>query len=141
MIGLDTNILIQLAVPSHPKHGPTLLALDREAQGNSLLVAPQIIAEFLHVITDRRRFADPLSMPEAVEWAKEFLGNSGVQCVSPTEESLFLALSWMMKFGFGRQRVLDVQLAATLFSTGCRRVLTSNAADFETFNVFELIQP
>ena len=40
--------------------------------GLLLSIAPQILAEFIHVVTDRRRFAQPLDMNAARQVAEQW---------------------------------------------------------------------
>jgi len=79
MIGLDCNILVQLAFADHPANAKTVTAVQKETQAGEKLVFPSLVVnEFLHVSTDGRRFAPPLSMTEALDWIEEFLKNSVV---------------------------------------------------------------
>ena len=67
MTGLDCNILVQLAFADHPANSKTFTAVQSETQAGVKLVFPSfIINEFLHVSTDEKRFAPPLSMTEAL---------------------------------------------------------------------------
>lgn len=83
MIGLDTTILVQLEILELPLHTRAWQALHREvrAGGEELAIAPQIIAEFLHVVTDGGRFARPLGMDQAVERALHWWNASEVRQV------------------------------------------------------------
>lgn len=85
MIGLDCNVLVQLAIADHPANPRTLAAVESETQQGTTLVFPSLVAtEFLHVVTDERRFAPPLTMPEALDWIRDFLGSPGVSLLEPT---------------------------------------------------------
>lgn len=142
MTGLDCNILVQLALSDHPANAATVAVVQAAVQGGSRLVFPPlIISEFLHVITDARRFRPPLTMIEALDWVENFLGNSAVSLLEPTPESLRQTLRWMRQFNLGRKRILDTQLAAVLHTAGVRRLLTSNPGDFTVFGVFEIATP
>jgi predicted nucleic acid-binding protein len=142
MTGLDTTVLVQLADVGHGDHGRAEAFFQAEAAaGNNLLLTPQVIAEFLHLITDTRRFERAVSMVAALDWVDDFLTNPSVELLMPTDESLLLANQWMRKFQLGRKRVLDTQLAATVYTAGARRLLTSNPDDFKIFGVFDLIGP
>ncbi len=69
MIGLDCNILVQLAIADHPANAKTLAAVQAETLHAENLVFPPLVAtEFLHVVTDERRFSPPLTMSEAIQW-------------------------------------------------------------------------
>jgi predicted nucleic acid-binding protein len=142
MIGLDCNILIQLAFADHAANLKTIAAVQAETQNGEELVFPSlVVAEFLHISTDARRFAPPLTMIESLDWIKEFLNNLGVRLLEPTQASMDQTLHWMRQFKLGRKRILDTQLAAILHSNGVRRLLTSNPADFAVFGVLETVTP
>ena len=139
---MDCNILVQIAIADHPANGRTLAAVQAEIQQGKRLVFPSlIVTEFLHVVTDERRFAPPLTMPEAVDWIDEFLTNPAVALLEPTQASMNQTLRWMREFNLGRKRILDTHLAAILHTNGVRRLLTSNPSDFTVFNVFETSTP
>jgi len=142
MIGLDCNILVQLAFAEHPANPKTVAIVQAEIGRGARLVFPPLIAtEFLHVATDDRRFSPPLTMTEALEWIEEFTSNSTVSLLQPTDESFRQMLRWMREFNLGRKRILDTHLAAVLHTGGVRRLLTSNPADFKVFDVLEIVTP
>lgn len=142
MTGLDCNILIQLALQDHPANVTTVAAVQAEAKLGNRLVFPSLVAdEFLHVITDERRFKPPLTMIEGLDWLETFMSNSAVSVVESTPKSLQQALRWMRQFNLGRKRILDTQLAAILHTAGVHRLLTSNPADFKVYKAFDIITP
>jgi toxin-antitoxin system PIN domain toxin len=142
MIGLDCNILVQLALQDHPAHGATLNSVQAETQRGVRLVFPSLIVdEFLHVITDDRRFNPPLTMPEALDFVEDLLANPSVTLLESNEEIQMQTIRWMRQFKLGRKRILDTHLAAALHTAGVRRLLTSNPKDFTVFGVFEIIIP
>ena len=142
MTGLDCNILVQLALADHPANAATVAAVQAEVQSGSRLVFPPlVINEFLHVITDARRFNPPLTMVEALEWVDNFLTNPPVGLLEPSPESLRQTLRWLRQFNLGRKRILDTHLAAVLHTAGVGRLLTSNPGDFTVFGVFEIVTP
>ena len=86
MTGLDCNILVQLALQDHPANARTVAAVQAEAQrGSRLVFPPLVIDEFLHGITDERRFSPPLTMTEALDWVENFLTNPAVGVLEPGE--------------------------------------------------------
>jgi predicted nucleic acid-binding protein len=106
----------------------------------SLALAPQVLAEFIHVVTDPRRFQKPLTADDAVAKARFWWNAAEVTHVFPSDESTRLFLDWMQRHQLGRKRILDTQLAATLWNAGVRGLLTSNPADFQIFG-FQLLVP
>jgi len=64
--GMDTSFLVSVEVMEHPDHDAARATLSRLlAARDRLALAPQILAEFIHVVTDSRRFSQPLGMAEA----------------------------------------------------------------------------
>jgi len=143
MIGLDTTILVQLEIVELPNHTRIRQALRREIQasGQEIALAPQIIAEFIHVVTDGGRFERPLGMQEALARAAQWWDASEVRHVYPTQEVTRLFLEWMIQHQLGRKRILDTFWAATLWCAGVRRLMTSNPRDFHVFGRFEIVVP
>jgi predicted nucleic acid-binding protein len=143
MTGIDTTFLVHLEVPEMPEHQRAKELLRREVAppGAELALAPQVLTEFLHVVTDPRRFAHPMSMTEALAQAPFWWTAREVRHVYPSEQSTALFLEWICRYGLGRKRLLDTHLTATLWSAGVHRILTSNARDFAVFGVFEIIVP
>jgi predicted nucleic acid-binding protein len=63
MTGLDSNILVQLALKDHPANATTVAVVQAEAKSGNELVFPSLVAaEFLHIVTDPKRFEPPLTM-------------------------------------------------------------------------------
>ena len=140
MIGVDTSFLVQLELMELPAHKAAHALLQREILEPQapLALAPQVLAEFIHVVTDPRRFQRPLTADEAVAKARFWWNAAEVQHVSASNESTVLFLDWMQRHQLGRKRILDTQLAAILWTAGVRQVLTSNPADFQIFG-FQLL--
>ena len=140
--GLDCSILVQLAMSDHALHQRTLDAFEAElGAGYMLRLVPLVASEFLHVVTDRRRFATPLSMTGALDWLATVVARPEIGVVTSGPEDLTLTLEWLRRFQLGRKRILDTQMAAALHRHGVERFLTSNPDDFRVFGVFELIVP
>jgi len=142
MIGADTTFLVQLELVELPAHKGAHELLQREILQPQvpLALAPQVLAEFIHVVTDPRRFQKPLTADEAVSKARFWWNAAEVEHVLPTDESTALFLDWMQRHQLGRKRILDTQLAAVFWTAGVRQVLTANPADFQIFG-FQLLTP
>ena len=140
MIGADTTFLVQLELVELPAHKAA-----QELLHNAILqpqvplaLAPQVLAEFIHVVTDPRRFQYPLTSEEALAKARFWWQATEVHQVFPNHDSTVLFLDWMQRHQLGRKRILDTQLAALLWSAGVRQILTANPADFQIFG-FQLL--
>ena len=135
--GLDTSFLVAIEVSSHEKH-KVAHALFRKLlkAGETFSLTPQILAEFIHVVTDPKRFSLPLTVEQAAERAEFWWSASEIVHVFPSAESALVFLGWLDEYKLGRKRLLDTLLASTLHASGITSVLTLNRADFETFGTF-----
>ena len=138
--GIDTSWLIEVELREHSRHGAARATLKRLAEAaETLVLTPQVLSEFVHAVTDGKRFQHPLSMGEAVEAAEHWWNADSVKQVFPTIESVLLGFHWMRQYDLGRKRILDTQLAATFHVHGVKRILTSNARDYQIFGCFEVV--
>lgn len=141
MIGADTTFLVHLELVELPAHRAAHELLQREILQPKvpLALAPQVLAEFIHVVTDPRRFQKPLTPDKAVAKARFWWDAAEVQRLFPTYESTTLFLDWMQRHQLGRKRILDTQLAAIFWMAGARQILTANPTDFQIFGFQSLI--
>jgi predicted nucleic acid-binding protein len=143
MIGLDTSFLVHLEVPELPAHANARTVFSREVQsaGETIALTPDVVAEFIHVVTDPRRFQKPFSMGDALRIASAWWNAREVRQIFPDPNSSVLFFDWMSRHQLGRKRILDTHLAAVLWTAGVRKIFTSNKADFTIFGGFEIITP
>jgi predicted nucleic acid-binding protein len=140
--GLDTSFLVATELGSHTRHGASRALLQRLVQADDqLALAPQVLAEFVHVVTDPRRCSKPLDLPAALERAQLIWNAAQVLQVFPDAAAASQFLAWMQEHLLGRKRLLDTLLAATYWSAGIRSVVTLNRADFEVFGCFTVVTP
>ena len=140
--GLDTGFLVAAEVAEHTEHAAARDTLARlVAAGDLIAIAPQVLAEFIHIVTDPRRFSDPLKIDQATSRAEFWWNAKEVDHAFPTRESVGLFIRWIIEHRLGRKRLLDTLLAATYFSHGVRSILSSNARDYQVFGCFEVIIP
>jgi predicted nucleic acid-binding protein len=134
---MDTSFLVAVEVASHAEHSRARGRIDKLLKaGDTLSLTPQILAEFIHVVTDSRRFSSPLSVEEAVHRAANWWDAAEIVHVFPTGDSTLLFLTWMEQHSLGRKRLLDTMLAATLYSRGITSLLTLDPGDFRIFGKF-----
>jgi predicted nucleic acid-binding protein len=138
--GIDTDFLVAVEVREHPFHlTADALLTDLLAKGHDLAVAPQTLAEFIHIVTDGKRMPHPLGMAEAIHRATHWWQAAEVVRVFPNSEATTDFLSWLQLYGLGRKRLLDTLLAATFHRAGIRHIITNNERDYRTFGVFEIV--
>jgi predicted nucleic acid-binding protein len=135
--GLDTSFLIAHEVSGHASHRRVRSHCGRLlADGDKLVLAPQVLAEFIHVVTDDRRFESPLSVAAAVERASIWWHAEEVLPIFPGAETARLFLDWLLQFRLGRKRLLNTLLAATWAEAGVYKILTLNWPHFQIYERF-----
>lgn len=142
-LGIDSNVLLQAHLPGLDRHELAHRYLNQQlaSPGVVLVLTPLVLHEFVHVVTDSRRFDPPVAMTEALSLARGYLGRSNVDCISTDEASLLLALDLMSRHHLGRKRIADTLFAATLLAHGVHRLVTFNVADFKVFEDLTAIEP
>lgn len=140
--GLDTGVLVAAEVTEHAEHRNARATLAQLlGAGDQFALAPQVLAEFIHVVTDSRRFTHPLDVSTAQQLAQQWWTARDILRVFPDHGSTWLFLGWLAQFSLGRKRLLDTLLAATYRQAGIQSLLTTNPADFGVFGVFTCITP
>ena len=140
--GLDTSFMVAHEVSRHAFHRRVRNCCeDLFSRGDRLALALQVLAEFIHVVTDERRFAVPLSVETAVERASRWWHAEEVLPIYPGAETTRIFLSWLMQFRLGRKRLLDTLLAATWHEAGVTRILTLNWPHFQVYGHFTTAFP
>ncbi|MCI0643137.1 MAG: hypothetical protein L0Y72_31290 [Gemmataceae bacterium] len=140
--GLDTGFLVAAEVLEHAEHVAARATLARLLAGQDFIaIAPQVLAEFIHIVTDPRRFLQPLDMTAAQRLSEQWWTAREVVRVFPDDAATQQFLGWLQQFSLGRKRLLDTLLAATYSQAGISSLLTTNVADFAIFGVFNCIQP
>jgi len=139
---LDTGFLVAAEVLEQAEHVVARQTLTRLiAAGDLIAIAPQVLAEFIHIVTDPRRFAQPLDIKTARSLAAQWWTAREVVRVFPDDAATGQFLAWIQQFSLGRKRLLDTLLAATYRQAGIQSLLTTNPADFTVFGVFTCVPP
>lgn len=65
--GFDTGFLVAFEVTDPPEHRAARGRIrECHSNGDDFALAPQVLAEFIHVVTDQRRFTSPLAIDAAL---------------------------------------------------------------------------
>ncbi|MDA0840482.1 MAG: type II toxin-antitoxin system VapC family toxin [Planctomycetota bacterium] len=140
-VAIDTDFLVRLSIADHPGRDAAVELREHHVDaGDRFALAPQVVSEFIHVVTDPRRFTDPLSIPEALKVARQWCEAEEVFLLFTDTDSLSRFFDLMEQFGLGRKRVLDTSLAATCLAAGVTHLITGNAADYAIFPGLQLIE-
>ena len=138
--GIDSSFLIALEIREHEQHRLAHELVDRcITAGNRFALTPEILAEFIHVACDPRRFVQPLLLSEALRVARDWWEAAETEQLHTDAASVAVFFDWMTCHRLGRKRILDTMLAATLHEAGVKSLLTLNPDDFRIFGCFELL--
>ena len=140
MIGIDTCFLIDLYWEDSPRNKNARVLFSKIANNESVKVAVyyNCFNEFLHVITDSKRFENPLSVSEAISVIDYWCDIDRVTVLYPDDTSFKRTLAWMNRYQLGRNRVNDTQMASCYLTSGVSTIITANPKDFEIFESFEI---
>lgn len=140
MIGLDTCFLVDLYWQDSPRNKNAHALFSRLINDESIQIAIYFncFNEFLHVITDSKRFSNAFTIQEAIDVIDFWCDLDRVKVLYPNDTSLKRTLAWMNMYKLGRNRVNDTQLASCYLSNNITSIITANPNDFEIFQTFEL---
>ena len=141
-IGVDTGVLVAVTVREHPAHAAAWRWFADEVRGRdgAMALAPQVLAEYAHVVTDPRRFERPLSMADALAVASRWWHARECRQVAADGDAVAIFLDWMAEHRLGRKRLFDTLLAASYRAAGVSRLVTTDGRDFEVFGGFEVVR-
>jgi len=141
MTGIDTTFLIDLEIKESPRHERAVEIFNkwREDKNSYLVIYSNVFNEFLHVVTDSRRFINPVPMEKAIEKCWYWIDHQRVKVAYSTDDSLKRQLLWMSIYNLERKRINDTTMAAAYAQSGVSKIITANPDDFESLNTFEVI--
>jgi predicted nucleic acid-binding protein len=140
--GIDTGFLVAAEVVEHVSHQSARTKMAAiVAAGDGFASAPQVLGEFIHVVTEPKRFTAPLSMDAVRDLAQKWWTAHEVTHVVPGDAAVAQFFVWHRDHGLGRKRILDTLLAATYRSAGISSLLTTNANDFSILGAFQCVTP
>ena len=136
---VDTNVLVYAVAPGAPNRDQARAALARHGSTEPLCISPQVLREFVAVITRPQVWSRPKTIREAVEAAVALARSFEVLNEEPRVWEQLVDLC--RRFDFGGRQVHDANIVATMLAHGEGRLLTFNGADFLRFPVIEIIGP
>ncbi len=141
-LGIDTGFLVAAEVAEHADHASARLKFQQfRAADDRFALAPQVLAEFVHVVTDPKRFSQPLTMEAALERAEIWWESPEVDPIGADAFSMNTFFAWMRQHRLGRKRILDTLLASTFREAGVQSILTTNSRDFAVLGGFVCVTP
>jgi predicted nucleic acid-binding protein len=130
---VDTNVLVYAAVAQAPLHQQAQSALQSLRQANvPMWISPQVIREYLAVMTRPQTFGQPLSAADAARDAEVFVRRFRLADVNAAvTDNLLQLLSTVQVAG---KQVHDANIVATMRTHGIERLLTHNVSDFARYD-------
>jgi predicted nucleic acid-binding protein len=138
--GLDTDFLVACEIVDHPFHQSADALLQKLlADEHDFALAPQTLAEFIHIVTDQRRMPVPLVATDAISRAEQWWQAAEVVQVFPDGNSVSDFFAWLRQYQLGRKRLLDTLLAASFRNAKVTKIITNNAKDYVVLGSFEIV--
>lgn len=138
--GIDTDFLVACEIVDHPFHKSADALLQKLlADCHDFALAPQTLAEFIHIVTDQRRMPVPLLVTDVISRAEHWWQAAEVVRVFPDGNSVSDFFAWLRQYQLGRKRLLDTLLAASFRNAKVARIITNNAKDYEVLASFEIV--
>ena len=120
---VDTNVLVYAADESAAFHGACQHLLDRAADGAlQLVLSPQILSEFVAVVTNPNVMPRPLSPDDAYAHAEQL--GSICRVVTPMPAVVQRWISLLRQTGISGKRVHDMLHVATMLESGIEQIYT-----------------
>lgn len=133
---IDTNLIIYAINSASPKHDQAKqFLLDNK---RDLIVAHQNILEAVRVLT-HPKFSHPMIFLKAEKSVNAITRATII--VSPTDETLPIAIMLMHKYSRGSNRIFDAYLVATMITHGIKQIATDNDRDFTLYTEITTINP
>ena len=134
---IDTNVLIYSTVAGNPWHASARQWLsDLQGAGHPLCVSPQIVREFLVVLTRGDVFSQTFSPAQALDIFADLRPSLTILTESGTAFDHLLDL--VEKYEVKGKAIHDAQVVATMLAHGLTRLVTYNQSDFQRYSEITL---
>jgi predicted nucleic acid-binding protein len=130
-VAVDTNVLVYAHFPSSPQHAASFALLRRaERQEITLCVFPQVVAEFISVVTNPRRVNPSKTVEDAVQAIQRVMATPGILLLPFPEAATNTFLSLLLTHPVAGPEIFDRQLVAAMMEHGIGTMYTFNVSDF-----------
>ncbi len=139
MIGLDTNVIIHLLVPSQKEHPSVKKWLLHNQE--ELVTTQTNIAEFLRLITHHKVFSPFLKLTDAIDLLENFLRDWDIDIVEESETWWIDLREPAKKLAtLSGNEIFDARIALCLRFNGVAKIATLDD-DFLKFSFLKVIKP
>jgi hypothetical protein len=136
----DINLLLYAEIDAHPLHRPARLWWEEALSGERQVgLAPVCIFGFLRLSTNRRVFAEPLSVGDAIGRIQGWVDRPNAAVLVPGRDHLDIAFRLLGHLGTGANLTTDAQIAAHAIEHNGE--VHSNDGDFGRFAGLRWVNP
>jgi hypothetical protein len=140
MIVPDVNLLLYAEIDAYPVHAAARRWWEDVLNGQRQIgVAPVCLFGFVRLSTNRRVFADPLPVDEAIQRVQRWFEQPQVSFLIPGSRYLETAFGFLQQLGTGANLTTDVQIAAHAVEHNGE--VYSNDGDFGRFEGLRWVNP
>lgn len=141
--GVDSNVLVYRQFSDLPQSASVDAFFEDHIYNgrNFIALTPTVLFEFLHIVSDKRRFERPLTFAQALDRGEQIWHGKEVVRLELTETTVTATIDLLREYRLGRNRILDTALAATLLNNNISHLLTANVDDFTVFPFLKVINP
>ena len=134
------NVLVYPTDQSSPLYQPASQAIESwRRRGGSVVISPQIIPEYVAVLTRLHVTLGRPPLTEILENARTFLRD--FRLVPRNDAVVMTLLDLVHQVPLAGKQVHDACIVATMFAHGIPRLLTHNTANFARFSSFITVVP
>jgi uncharacterized protein len=128
----DVNLLLYAEIDAYPAHADARRWWEELLNSDEAVGLPPVcLFGFLRISTNRRVFAEPLAIDDALSRVRRWLEQPNVTSLVPGSEHLDIAFRLLAQLGTGGNLTTDVQIAAHALEHGAE--VHSNDGDFARF--------
>ncbi|MBL8548473.1 MAG: PIN domain-containing protein [Hyphomonadaceae bacterium] len=115
----DVNVLLAAHRSGHQHHAQCLAWLSHEITLPAFAIAPAVLSSVIRVATNRRIFADPSPLVEALRFSEGLMDASNAVRIDPGERHWSIFTDLLRKTQLSGNDVPDAWFAALAIESGC----------------------
>jgi toxin-antitoxin system PIN domain toxin len=136
----DINLLLYATFVGYPKHAGAKAWWDGVLSGSQQVrLGHVVVIGFVRIATNRRVFANPLTMDQAVTVVDGWLQQPNVELIAPADSHWGNFKRMLLEGNAGSSLATDAHIAALAADYGL--IVYSNDADFSRFQDIKVMNP
>jgi len=137
----DTNVLVYASNADAPVHERALTLVKRALAGEiDAALTPQVLAEYLAVVTDPRRLEHPIA-PHDAQGQIDALLDGPLRLLTLDDATTRRLAELAAAYDVRAQRLYDLHLVATMLAHGVLTIYTANVHDFRRYAEITAVDP